>query len=1102
MALHIYHNHRLEKLFDPAEAVLGAHSASPLDAETILVQSLGMGRYFVLEMAKRLGVFANYRIVFPNQFFFQLCETLCGERVFTDKQTSAWVLYDLLKNRQLRSMIPGMDDYDDAGRDSLNLYKFAESLADLFDQYTLYRPETVLAWDENKPQYIVNGFAHPLPEDSLWQMRLWLMLSQIQGNHRAALRRDLIGRIATAETIPLSRLLVFGVSTLPQFHLDILSALAGRIPVHLFLLNPCESSDWFNDVSENIIHRVSEELLYRKGNLNFEDHYLSPGNTLLTRNGREGADFFSLLLERAGDLAPGDCEGAGEVQSVLERLQLDIAQRRERSRADRGDDILAYTPGDASIRVAACYGPSRELEALHDEIIEAFEADPSLEPKDILVMVPDIEQYASYIKGVFDVRSYLDERIPYSIADLNICHDNEIASLFLSLCDMLLHGISYVSLRDFFSRDALRMRLDVDEADLNDFFNRMYDAGFRWGRDEDDHEEGGARFYQNSWHECARRLWAGVAYEQGDFVQESLIASAMNETMVPLAGRIMECTERIIFYSRICESLRGVGEWTELCRRMLDDFFPALSQYALQCEELALVFQRIEQNAVMLDSATHISFECYHYCVSEYLNNERRIFGFLDGKITFCELLPMRSVPFKMICLLGMNNGTIPRESVRSSFDLMKSAVFQRDKASASSDAGAKKGGVIANRQKGDRDRRDDDRYLFLETLMSARSRLYISYNAKSSGGDRDIPPSLLVSELLDYLDLCVDFGSDAKSGQAIKAQEALVVTHMLQPFAAAYFKKNSQRCSYDKGMYRAACAFAGKADPPVMNDLRLPEIIRMNCGDVIAFFRDPQRYFVRNVLHATLSMPDDTFEQNEPFTIDYDTRRSLFQKIQNGDDASVLLRYFPHTGTIPPLNYGSWMLRQTHDSLRNFSESLVQPGDREMVDVSIDRTIDATRVIVEGSMPLFDGCHIAVHLNDSGYNMASVAAANILLSSCDAYRGALYQVPKNDSSVLTRINPVASSKIDGLIAAILNGHRHPLHFQHRLSMSFAKTYLKGKHRGDLDYALNCAINEMKNEYTAQPNVYFQHCFVHGFPFDEEFRCSALALFDSVWGDA
>lgn len=1100
MALQIYHHHRLETLFDPAASLFSGFADDPFSSETILVQSLGMGRYFVLEMAKRLGVFANYRIIFPNQLFFELGGALCGAKVFPDKQTSAWIIFDLLKKKQVRSLIPGMDRYQNGDFDGLELYKFSESIADIFDQYTLYRPETVLAWDNQQAVYIVNGYAHPLPDDSLWQMHLWNMLSKKQGNHRARLRRDLLARIESSETIPLSRLVVFGVSTLPQFHLDILAGLSERLPVHMFLLNPSESTDWFNDVSEHIIHRVSEEMIHRTGEAQIEDRYFSPGNTILTRNGREGADFFSLIMDRASDFGSVETGSSPGTDTMLEMIQCDISQRLERTGNNRGNDILKYCIDDTSIRVGACYGLSRELEALHDEIIAAFENDPLLEPKDILVMVPDIEQYASYIKGVFDVRSGPGGKLPYSIADLNITHDNEIASLFLSLCDMIMHGITYIGIKDFLTREALRCQLDAGETELDEFLRIIYDAGFRWGRDEDDHHEGGARFYQNSWHECSRRLWSGVAFEQGEFVQESVIASAVNENMITLAGRVMACVERMIFYSRICESPRSVGEWTDLCLRMLEDFFPASAEYASQSDELIRAFGHIETNAEVLDTATMVSFECYHYCIKEYLSNERRIFGFLDGKITFCELLPMRSVPFRMICLLGMNNGTIPRESGRSSFDLTKNLQLLRVENDGSHSSGKnQKTQIFQNRQKGDRDRRDDDRYLFLETLMSARSRLYISYNAKSPGGERDIPPSLLVSELLEYLDLCIDFGTDTESGKSMKAADCVVITHYLQPYAEAYYQKDSPIRSYDYAMFRAATACAGKTDIPVPADIPLQGLIRLNCTDVINFFRDPQRYFVKSILHAEICSPGDNFEQNEPFVIDYNTERDIFEMLRNESASNGLLRYFPHTGRIPPLNYGSWMLRNKYEYLKQFIASLVPAGTRQMVEVFIEREFGNTRVIVEGTMPLYDGFHSAIHLHDSAYNLASAAAANILLSSCASYRGARYQVPDGNKSALTEIAPVGESKIDALIGVILNGHSHPLHFHHRASNKFAKAFMKGKYKGNRRAAIESANNDMKSPYASAPNAYFSYCFINGFPFDDEFVNSALTLYDSIW---
>jgi len=1087
MSLHICHNHRLEALFDPAAALFNSRSSDPFTKETILVQSLGMGRFFVLEMARRLGVFANYRIIFPNQLFFELGSSICDESSFPDKSVSSWTLFELLQHEQNRLLVPGIDEYDNAAADKLHLLTFSQSIADLFDQYTLYRPQTVLAWENEKPVFIVNGFPHPLPEDSLWQMHLWSLLSKQQKTHRAKIHEELLEKIPRADLSAYRRLIIFGVSTLPLFHLQILHALSERIPVYLFLLNPSESSDWFNDVSENVIHRANSDLLFKKGEIKFEDHYLTEGNMLLTRNGREGAEFFSLLAGRTESLGAeesGDT-GAEDARSILSLLQNDIASHVERP-AQRADDgsLHTFCREDRSLRIGACYGPSREIEILHDEIIGAFEEDPSLEPKDILVMVPDIELYASYIKGVFDVRTYQERTIPYSIADLSITHDNEIASLFISLCEMVLHGITFFSIKEFISRDAVRLKSGVSADELASLLEKIYNAGFRWGRDGDDHEEAGARFDQNSWHFTAQRLWAGFAFDEGEIVQEAICSAGMDEALMVGAGRIIGLIDTVVKFAHMCETERSAGEWSELCREMTDKLFLNIPEYSYQIDELAALFASVERNSRAGGFDGVIPFSCFHHCVSETVSTEKRIFGFLDGRITFCEMLPMRSIPFKMICMLGMNSGTIPRESGRSSYDLTKNPLFPR--------------------QKGDRDRRDDDRYLFLETLLSARSRLYMSYNAKSSGGGKALPPSLLVSELLEYLDRAVDFGRNSEGG-IVSAFEAVVVSHFLQPFAGEYFSENTKYISYNASMFRAASSlYSGKIAAAPSADLPLPVKITMSPRQVIRYFQDPHKFFLKNSLHASLRHLESGGDELEPLHIDYGTQRAIFQFASSCDDVHQAWHHFSLSGSIPPLEYGRWLIESNFSQLRDFALAVKcdeLPSHRE---IYIERKIGTTLLVIEGTLPLYGDKFVSIDLYDSAYHKASGTAANILLSSSKPYAGAQLLTPDGSGGkCVTDIPPASSADLDRLAEALIAGHRHPLHYHYRASYKFVEVFSKGKYKGNTEAALAAADRELSGAYSAAPGRSFSFCFPEGFPFyDDEFTATSLALFDILWREA
>jgi exodeoxyribonuclease V gamma subunit len=166
-----------------------------------------------------------------------------------------------------------------------------------------------------------------------------------------------------------------------------------------------------------------------------------------------------------------------------------------------------------------------------------------------------------------------------------------------------------------------------------------------------------------------------------------------------------------------------------------------------------------------------VEIEVVKSCLENLLEHVNFGHGFISSGVTFCAMLPMRSIPFKVVCLVGMNMDAFPRESKILGFDLM-----------------------AKNPRIGDRSRRNDDKYLFLEALISARNKLYISYVGQSIRDNTRISPSVLVSELIDYI----------KEGFGLSEDE-IVTFHRLQAFSSEYFNTDSKLFSYSNENFAAS---------------------------------------------------------------------------------------------------------------------------------------------------------------------------------------------------------------------------------------------------------------------------------------------------------
>ena len=237
--------------------------------------------------------------------------------------------------------------------------------------------------------------------------------------------------------------------------------------------------------------------------------------------------------------------------------------------------------------------------------------------------------------------------------------------------------------------------------------------------------------------------------------------------------------------------------------------------------------------------------------------------AFLSGGVTFCAMVPMRSLPFEVVCMIGMNDRAFPRVRRRDGFDL-----------------------IADDFRKGDRSRRDDDRYLFLESILNARRCLYVSYTGRHIREDTVIPPSVLVSELLDYI-----AGADAAM------RERLVTAHPLQAFSRRYFAATTRLFSYSQTLARAAAvAGRGSREPGLSSRgaavARCRRVRTVDLDTFIRFFRNPAKHLFEQRLKVRLETPEEEIEAREPFQLGGLTLFDLKQRLLD-----LKLRDVPHDG-------------------------------------------------------------------------------------------------------------------------------------------------------------------------------------------------------------
>ena len=1082
----LYSGNRLEVLAEKLAEIISKHPLPPLVRECIVVQSRGMERWVRMELARYHGICANIGFPFPDALISDLfCETfkdLPDPSPF-DPSIMTWKIMKVLPSCIKSSKFETIRSYLGDPPSHLKWFQLSEQVADIFDQYQFFRPEMILKWDQGKEDH--------------WQAILWRELTKGVGKtHRAALKADFLSRSNKA---PLSlknfppRISIFGVPTLPAYYMDILRAVSEVIEVNLFLMNPCEKY-WADIVSDRDMKRYSEPDMATSDFR--EELYLERGNSLLASMGALSRDFLSLVSEL--DCREQELFIDVPARDMLSCIQSDILLLRDRGRKE--DNPLTITGDDGSVEIHSCHSPMREMEVLKDNLLSMFEKDRGLEPVDILVMAPDIEEYAPFIEAVFGTEDNERKRLPFNIADRSLKSENRIAGTFLSILDLQEVRFGASEVLSLLECPLIRNRFDLLESDLPKIRKWVKETGIRWGIDSNEREKLGLPdFNENTWRFGLDRLLLGYAMpEQDDLTFNGILPyNNIEGSDAATLGKFVDFVENLFSYAISFEKPGTIREWSDTLTDLLERFF-------LPDDREVKEYQVIRQ--ILCDLGGHETDSGFHNkvelsVIKAYLKRPLEKTGpgsgFIMQGITFCSMLPMRSIPFKVICLAGMDCDKYPRQARTPGFDL-----------------------IAKNPRRGDRSTRKDDRHLFLEALLSARKTLYISYTGQKDNSA--IPPSVLVCELIDYME-------DAFIIEGKEVSDHVTTCHRRQAFSPAYFQanvssgldatplgqantgNNKRLFSYSKENLEAArqsIETKKQPEPFISKGLTgsLTEWKRLDLAHLIDFFSNPAGFLLKKRLGIRFRKDGGGLDESESFILKdldkYLFEQGLAEKKLAGLDLKTIFPAIQASGSIPLGTPGKCLYETSRKEIEEFVREIETRRYGDPLDPLQFRINPAgfdLNVMVKNIYP---DCLIR-------YRYATLKAKDLLETWINHLTLNAFGPPDYpDRSLLIckdktwEFSPVEEAEkiIETLLETYLDGLTRPLHFFPKTSYKYAEQKIvKGKSD---DAALQAAMQTWQGNYNRERDerndVYYQTCFGNTNPIDNEFKELALKIFEPI----
>jgi exodeoxyribonuclease V gamma subunit len=1070
--LHLHRSNRIELLGDRLAAAVLAHPpADPFAPIEVVVGSRGMERWLRHTLAERLSVCANVELPFPAAKLDAVVATVLGEDPAAaepdawEPEPLAWALLEVLPSLVGEAELELVRGYLDDPRawqgaiDARQL-ELSRRLAEVFDRYVTYRPELATAWSSAASAELPAGC-----EQLGWQRTLWCAMQRhlVGRAHRAGRVAEAERRLRTGGAAPagLAPLFMFGVSSLPPSWTSLLGALSRHVGVHLFLLCPSDAA--WKRARERFHAGPRSGLLDRRGD--------EPEHPLLASMGRVGQDFqiaLESLPEHYADEGGGAfADPAAGCGSALCRLQSDLlAARDPAGAAGRGERVL--DEADDSVQMHACYGPTRQVEALRDVLLGILEEHHDLEPRDIVVMTPDIERYAPLVTAVFsqgpERRRERDgrpvegaegwgpagaPRIPFEIADRSVRRLNPVADALLRLLEMAGGRLEASSVVDFLALEPVRTRFGIAAEEMPAIEEWVGRSGIRWARDAEHRAAAGQPCDpQNTWRFGLRRLLLGVAMPDdgrllagedapGRPVEVRPFDDMEGSGTVLLGKLVGSCTALFEVLAGL-ERARPVAQWVVALGEALERMTatgPADAWLAMRVRE---TLDELSAAATLGGSRRDVGLDAIRAALAGRFELASRATPEQSGAVTFCAMRPMRSVPYQVVCLLGMDEDAFPRKGVTLGFDL-------------------------ASRQPraGDLDPRTEDRYLVLEAILAARRKLVVLYTGRDPKTNERRPPCVPVGELRDLLDR-----SFVRPPNAAPASASMTTEHALQAFSPSSFLPLHRSASgarvplsFDRRLLAAAEArrcepaepapfFAGPREHP---DER-PETVTLE--QLARFFRNPAEALLRNRLRIDLEDRAEALSDREPIDLDplerWELRTAILRRRQDGLEPGEVTRAVRAEGSLP-LGYAGKVAAEAEDALVQQMLSrarLLLDGTivHQSTPVPIDVTLLGTRVVgslhgVYGSLlvDLRFGDEAPERVVATWLSFLAWHAARPDAGRCVLVLGALDKGEPKVTLLGLERPPDPRSALEALVGIYQSGLRGPIPLFLRSSWEFAK---------------------------------------------------------------
>ncbi|CAL1329023.1 exodeoxyribonuclease V subunit gamma [Candidatus Providencia siddallii] len=861
----IYHSNQLFSLKNLIiDIIKNKQFSNPFEEEIIIVENFEISQWLQIELTKYFGITCNIHYKLPRDFILEMIYKILPDISKNNHYTKnliKWriitILPKIINNKKLKEL----KFYIKNDIDGRKLHQLSEKIANLFESYMIYRPKLITQWEKNKLININN-------KNQSWQKKLWRELFvyrktlEKKTQHLLTIHKIFIKFLSAPNYLKNffpKRIFIYGISSLPPIYIQILNIISKYTDIYLMFKNPCKH---FLKYNKYLLCLDITKQQKKPININKKEKKINP---LLVSWGKLGNDFLKLITNIKNSKKFFIFTDTNRL-TLLENIKQDILDSK--NNIQLGKTIEKYKTSknkrlinllDNTITFNSCYNIKKEIENLYEKLLEFFEKDNTLTPKDILVKVSNIEVYTPYIYAIFS-KDKSENYIPFSILNKKPLKSNPIIQAFISLLNLPKVRFFKDQIFDLLDISAISKKFDINENELDILNNWINKYEIKFGLDNNNFKDLNLPIInQNTWEFGLKKILSKYSINK-DFKSLDNIFSydKYNNTKLKLINKLFFFIETLKKWRILLKKKYSLKKWKNIYKELINDFFIINDNTEIILTLLKNQLYKIINTATTSGHTKHIKSLLIRDELLISINEKKENYNFFTGSVTFCTFTQMKSIPFKIICLLGMNDNVFPRNITQENFDLKKNKIILGDKKTDY-----------------------EDKYLFLETLISTTKIFYLSYIGISINNEPR-NPSILIEELLNYI--CQNFRIIGTENLNVDDSYKILKKHLITKHNNIQFKKENffnktKNQNYINKSLKKTIITKSKNKQNSFLIKKNKIITKINIEELLNFYNNPIKFFFQKKLNVYFSEEKESFD-SEPFYFNKLQLHNLYKKI------------------------------------------------------------------------------------------------------------------------------------------------------------------------------------------------------------------------------